>query len=74
VIATGAGSEARQALGTAVFAGMLGVTLFGLLLTPAFYVICRRLALWRKPPVRRPAIDPPDHAVPPIGASPAGEV
>ena len=34
VVASGAGSEARQALGTAVFAGMLGVTLFGLLLTP----------------------------------------
>ena len=38
VIASGAGSEARQALGTAVFAGMIGVTLFGLLFTPAFYV------------------------------------
>ncbi|MFC3051042.1 efflux RND transporter permease subunit [Kordiimonas pumila] len=41
-IATGAGSEMRQSLGTAVFAGMIGVTLFGLLFTPAFYVICRR--------------------------------
>ena len=40
VIATGAGAEARRALGTAVFAGMLGVTLFGLLLTP---VVLRRL-------------------------------
>ncbi len=57
VIARGAGSEARQALGTAVFAGMLGVTLFGLLLTPAFYVVCRRLALRREPPVPRPAIN-----------------
>jgi len=43
VIATGAGSEMRQALGTAVFAGMLGVTAFGLLFTPAFYVACRWL-------------------------------
>ncbi len=41
VIATGAGAEMRQALGTAVFAGMLGVTIFGLFLTPVFYVSCR---------------------------------
>jgi multidrug efflux pump subunit AcrB len=39
--ATGAGSEMRRALGTAVFAGMLGVTLFGLFLTPVFYVAIR---------------------------------
>jgi len=39
--ATGAGSEMRQALGTAVFSGMLGVTLFGLVLTPVFYVVIR---------------------------------
>jgi multidrug efflux pump subunit AcrB len=44
VWATGAGAELRQALGTAVFAGMIGVTTFGLLFTPAFYVICRWLA------------------------------
>ena len=41
VIATGAGAEMRQALGTAVFFGMLGVTFFGLLLTPVFYVACQ---------------------------------
>ena len=41
VIATGAGAELRQALGTAVFFGMLGVTLFGLLFTPVFYVFVR---------------------------------
>ena len=40
----GAGAELRQALGTAVFAGMIGVTLFGLLFTPAFYVLSRWLA------------------------------
>ncbi|MBY0380523.1 MAG: efflux RND transporter permease subunit [Xanthobacteraceae bacterium] len=39
VVATGAGSEMRQSLGTAVFFGMLGVTVFGLLFTPAFYVV-----------------------------------
>ena len=41
VLATGAGAEMRQALGTAVFYGMLGVTLFGLLFTPVFYVLVR---------------------------------
>src|SRR5712672_2102858 len=41
VIATGAGAEMRQALGTAVFYGMLGVTMFGLLFTPIFYVLVR---------------------------------
>jgi hydrophobe/amphiphile efflux-1 (HAE1) family protein/NodT family efflux transporter outer membrane factor (OMF) lipoprotein len=48
VFATGAGAEARQALGTAVFAGMIGVTIFGLLFTPVFYVVCRRLVLRRE--------------------------
>jgi multidrug efflux pump len=41
-LATGAGSEMRQTLGTAVVAGMLGVTALGLLLTPVFYVVLRR--------------------------------
>ena len=44
VLATGAGAEMRQAIGVAVFAGMLGVTLFGLFLTPVFYVLIRRAA------------------------------
>ena len=43
VLATGAGAEMRQALGTTVFFGMLGVTFFGLILTPAFYVVIRKL-------------------------------
>jgi hydrophobe/amphiphile efflux-1 (HAE1) family protein len=43
VIATGAGAELRQALGTAVCFGMLGVTGFGLIFTPTFYVVCRAL-------------------------------
>ncbi len=46
VLASGAGSELRQALGTSVFSGMIGVTLFGLLFTPVFYVLCRRLGDW----------------------------
>jgi hydrophobe/amphiphile efflux-1 (HAE1) family protein len=44
VFASGAGAELRQALGTAVFFGMLGVTGFGLLFTPTFYVVCRSLS------------------------------
>ncbi len=43
-VATGAGSEMRQSLGTAVFFGMLGVTGFGLLFTPTFYTVVRRLS------------------------------
>jgi hydrophobe/amphiphile efflux-1 (HAE1) family protein len=41
VLATGAGAEMRQSLGTAVFSGMLGVTVFGLIFTPVFYVLSR---------------------------------
>ncbi|HEX8375970.1 MAG TPA: efflux RND transporter permease subunit, partial [Geminicoccaceae bacterium] len=44
VIAEGPGAEMRQALGTAVFSGMIGVTIFGLLFTPVFYVVARWLA------------------------------
>ncbi len=44
MLATGPGAEMRQSLGTAVFSGMLGVTLFGLIFTPVFYVVCRWLA------------------------------
>jgi multidrug efflux pump len=44
VLSSGAGSEMRQAMGVAVFAGMIGVTAFGLFLTPVFYVALRRLA------------------------------
>jgi Cu/Ag efflux pump CusA len=57
VIASGAGPELRQALGTAVFFGMIGVTGFGLLFTPTFYVVCRALGdrLAAPPSVARPA-------------------
>jgi multidrug efflux pump subunit AcrB len=43
VISTGSGSEMRQAVGVAVFFGMLGVTLFGLIFTPVFYMLVRKL-------------------------------
>ena len=44
VLATGAGAEMRSAMGVAVFAGMIGVTAFGLFLTPVFYVAVRKMA------------------------------
>jgi multidrug efflux pump len=40
----GAGAEMRRAMGIAVFSGMIGVTVFGLFLTPVFYVVLRALA------------------------------
>jgi hydrophobe/amphiphile efflux-1 (HAE1) family protein len=49
VVATGAGAEMRQSLGTAVFGGMLGVTAFGLVFTPAFYTLVQRMGLARRP-------------------------
>jgi multidrug efflux pump len=44
VLAVGAGAEVRHAMGVAVFAGMLGVTIFGLILTPVFYIVVQGLA------------------------------
>ena len=48
VVATGAGAEMRQSLGTAVFGGMLGVTAFGLIFTPAFYTLVQRMGFARR--------------------------
>ena len=50
LLSHGAGSEMRRAIGLAVFSGMIGVTLFGLVFTPVFYIILRKLefALSRK--------------------------
>jgi hydrophobe/amphiphile efflux-1 (HAE1) family protein len=45
---SGAGAEMRHALGIAVFFGMAGVTVFGLIFTPVFYVACRRVGAWRR--------------------------
>ncbi|HSQ57208.1 MAG TPA: efflux RND transporter permease subunit, partial [Gemmata sp.] len=64
VLAEGAGAEMRRTLGTAVFAGMLGVTLFGIVLTPVFFVTVRRVSeLWsratRKSAVEIDASQPP---------------
>ncbi len=49
VVSTGAGAEMRQAMGIAVFSGMIGVTLFGLFLTPVFYVTLMKLGSHKKP-------------------------
>jgi multidrug efflux pump len=54
MIAHGAGAEMRRALGTAVFAGMLGVTLFGIFLTPVFYYVIRWYVDRNAPPVGEP--------------------
>ena len=51
VISSGAGAEMRQAMGTAVFAGMIGVTFFGLFLTPVFYVVLMKIGARRARPV-----------------------
>ena len=56
VVATGAGAEMRQSLGTAVFGGMLGVTGFGLIFTPAFYTLMQRIGAGRsRAPAEQPA-------------------
>jgi hydrophobe/amphiphile efflux-1 (HAE1) family protein len=60
-VASGAGSEMRQSLGTAVFFGMLGVTVFGLLFTPAFYTFIRKLG---SRSFAEPGIDLPDREQP----------
>ena len=71
MLATGPGAEMRQSLGTAVFSGMLGVTLFGLIFTPVFYVASRWLTskMPRRP--EKPAAVPTTHGLPPHDAEPA---
>ena len=51
VMSTGAGAEMRHAMGVAVFAGMIGVTFFGLFLTPVFYVVLEKLGVRKPAPV-----------------------
>ena len=58
VVSTGAGSEMRQAMGTAVFAGMIGVTIFGLFLTPVFYFLLMKWGEDRRKPAE-PPVPPP---------------
>ncbi len=56
VLAEGAGAEMRRSLGTAVFSGMLGVTLFGIFLTPVFYYVIQKRGADEE---RRPEPAPP---------------
>ncbi|MEO6005801.1 MAG: efflux RND transporter permease subunit, partial [Opitutus sp.] len=51
VVSAGAGAEMRRAMGVAVFAGMIGVTIFGLFLTPVFYVVLEKLGVRKPAPV-----------------------
>jgi hydrophobe/amphiphile efflux-1 (HAE1) family protein len=70
VIGSGPGAEMRRALGVAVFFGMIGVTTFGLLFTPAFYVISRKLGDRASSFLRRRK---PDDTPPPTAHEPAPE-
>jgi multidrug efflux pump len=73
VVSRGAGSEMRQAMGVAVFAGMIGVTCFGLLLTPVFYTVLMRIGHRRAgstaekgasdDPRRMPSVSPALHGI-----------
>jgi hydrophobe/amphiphile efflux-1 (HAE1) family protein len=58
VISTGAGAEMRRAMGVAVFAGMIGVTIFSLFLTPVFYVVLEKLGLRKPAPAAAPLPEP----------------
>ena len=72
ITATGAGAEMRQALGTAVFFGMLGVTFFGVFFTPVFYSVIRRLT-GRDVMPPEPVLQPPAQIDSPLPApQPAG--
>jgi hydrophobe/amphiphile efflux-1 (HAE1) family protein len=63
VVATGAGAEMRQSLGTAVFGGMLGVTSFGLIFTPGFYTLMQRIGNARgRTWMARPRLHQNEHA------------
>jgi multidrug efflux pump subunit AcrB len=66
VLSTGAGSEMRRAIGVAVFFGMLGVTAFGLVLTPVFYVLVQRLVEGRD--VKKSETDTDSPAAAPVEA------
>jgi len=65
VLATGAGAEMRHAMGIAVFFGMIGVTAFGIFLTPVFYVLLRRMA-GNRPLKQHGEVPDAAHAVVPI--------
>jgi multidrug efflux pump subunit AcrB len=65
VFSHGAGAEMRRAIGITVFSGMLGVTFFGLLFTPVFYVLVRRFlgGETKQPPLANPTDSPPPQTI-----------
>jgi len=77
IFATGAGAEMRQAMGTAVFFGMLGVTFFGVFFTPVFYTVIRKLTgknvLQHAPPDSQHRGKPSAPAATPPSPPPAGQ-
>jgi HAE1 family hydrophobic/amphiphilic exporter-1 len=62
VIATGAGSASRRALGTAVFGGMVASTVLAVFFVPVFYVVCQGFSEWWGKGRALPAISPPEPA------------
>ncbi len=68
VISQGAGAEMRRTLGTAVFGGMLGVTIFGIFMTPGFYYVIQWVKDWREP--RPPQTPPPPPQAPTLAPTP----
>ncbi|MFJ6023120.1 efflux RND transporter permease subunit [Brevundimonas sp. NPDC092305] len=72
MLATGPGAEMRQSLGTAVFSGMLGVTLFGLIFTPVFYVAMRWVASKMPKEPQKERTIPTTGGLPPHEAEAAG--
>ena len=75
ILGSGAGSEMRRAMGIAVFSGMVGVTFFGIFLTPVFYTLLRKGTEGRRAKARelRLAIDASAHPVNGSPVPPAGD-
>jgi multidrug efflux pump len=71
MLSAGAGAEMRQTLGTAVFSGMLGVTLFGIFLTPVFYYVIQWFS--DKRAANRPADEDQEESEKPHGGHPNGD-
>jgi multidrug efflux pump subunit AcrB len=72
-IAIGPGAEMRQALGTAVAFGMVGVTLFGLVFTPIFYVVCRGIGRMLPKKVEKEIVYPTTFGAPPHESTAGGD-
>jgi multidrug efflux pump len=73
VLSTGAGAEMRQAMGIAVMSGMIGVTVFGLILTPVFYAVLRKLSPAKLHHAGRTPTPPPPAPPPALPAAATGD-